>query len=791
MANSIIYNERKTEVREVRMKHGLAWKNGIIAVLLAAAAGLAALFGVLCGKSAAAAGSEWKTMRIQAGHAYTIRSDGGDFYFAFGRYNNRQDGELARLLYAIKEIDYEISAEASLYAFTETPENVAAGAVGAGSGMLVEEADSGSLASVPFLTSTYTAYGLLPYKDPAGETVNFLARTGINDYTQKTFGEEFEDKGMYGLYFRGVTLQTTVLVLGCMAGEAAFYYGEGVTVTDTAPGIDAEVELQNAEEVQPDELLAGTILNGELSFIPFTPAVSQNENEVYTFENIEVNGAATENYVLQSDGADTYLYIELAGGDTVSVNYGKQSVTFGEPAVYDLIDVAEKKEISFDEIADSELVVGNIPNTADTAFRFRFQTPVLPSGKGWDASLIVKFSVFNSNVSFWSNFGFIVSFWQDTVRILTGEEVELAKTTTAADVKPNTTIGVEIGIKKGYDEAGVYKFDRVYVKVNDSQVVYYDDYVRNPLGSGIVGPYLDQTFADVAAGERCVISNWDPVWEILSAPVEGVTQGGDKFVQPGESARIVFTELPGYELVSVRFGGQDVTGDLTGDGNVKTLITPAVTADTSLEYTVAAETVGVTFEAPVPALEESSVPGEVPYGSGASLSFTLKTGYTVKKVTANGEDVTESVKIENGVFTLGLGALVQDTAVVVECEEKSFTLTAGEAEGASVNIVTPSVKAGGSGSFTVSPAEGRKLVAVYVDGRAVTAENGVYIVENMYADAVVTAETVAYTPEENTASQPEEDETGCNSAVFAGMPLLAAAAAGVAALLCRHKRNKR
>ena len=58
MANSVIYNERKTEVREVRMKHGLAWKNGIIAVLLAAAAGLAALFGVLCGKSAAAAGSE-------------------------------------------------------------------------------------------------------------------------------------------------------------------------------------------------------------------------------------------------------------------------------------------------------------------------------------------------------------------------------------------------------------------------------------------------------------------------------------------------------------------------------------------------------------------------------------------------------------------------------------------------------------------------------------------------------------------------------------------------------------
>ena len=44
MANFVIYNGRKTEVREVRMKHGLAWKNGIIAVLLAGAPGLNLVF---------------------------------------------------------------------------------------------------------------------------------------------------------------------------------------------------------------------------------------------------------------------------------------------------------------------------------------------------------------------------------------------------------------------------------------------------------------------------------------------------------------------------------------------------------------------------------------------------------------------------------------------------------------------------------------------------------------------------------------------------------------------------
>lgn len=750
----------------------------IFVALLYILSGICVYLGVSGIAASAEEAADYTALGLQNEAVYTLKSDGSPFYISFGRQEGRSSGEVARVSWVMSEIKTEADGteKASFGTFCSSKAEIASG-WGQDKAAADEE-------DVAYISVENNFYNLIVYKDGASSAADYIVRSGIYDYDQKSMGNYSDGAdSRYGFYFSGVKVEMTFLVTFVFASDFTLYYSEGVTVTECADKMNPppEVVFENASPVlnaSPYELLRHPIYNKKICFIPFMINVSDSETLVYYFDEVTLNG---ENYdsAVKRDGSAYYLVCALTSEDKLVVSCGSRIISFDEAEIYDLIDVSEKKSITFSELRRDDLVIGNIPNRPNTAFRFKYITP---SASSWSGGEINKFGIWTSNDSIWSNFGYIVTFYNNTVRILSGEEVEYASGSNI-NVKPNNTIETVIGLKKGYDEKGNYIFNRIYVEVNGAEVVHYDDYVRSTLGSAIVGPYLDS-----AAG-KCTIENAYDVYELADASrAEGITAGFARYVKSGGNAVVCFAESEGRRLSFVKLNGEDVTDRLAESGGVKILTIEGISEDCELSYGAEVAFCAVRVEETAGVSPE--YPSIVKYKGRAEILFTLKKGLVLSSVTVNGEDFTDGLNVENGVWRLMVPEVKEDMVVAPTTEEKSFSLSVEKADNAAVTLVTENVRAGTDGAFTVSPSEGYKISAVYANGEIMENTDGVYYVEFVYDDVRIKVETIRY--EEFVVPGGSVKKGGPGTGLIVGVTAGCIAAAGAVAavvIVIKKRRN--
>lgn len=706
---------------------------------------------------------------IRVGGTYTVETEGDAFFIGFSRRGGSfTSGQVASVCYVITDIEVDPAAEGEYAAFCQ-PGDLSDGVDTSFRNVIGSTVSSNDCAEG-------VIYNLLFFKSGETAQANAIMRKGYNQYTQLSYGL-FNDgaDSRYGLYYDGIPLKMTILVISVYSADAAIYSSEGVTVTAVDGDADADISAENAQvyladKTEPDfpYLVNRSVIGEGYSFIPYTVAQPDSETISYVLDSITVNGEdRTADFGVYEDGHVTFAVGLVPNGASVNIRYRQRIVSFDEVTVHDLIDVSGKPWIEFNELRNPSVVVGSIPNRPNNSFRFILN---IPSGS-WaskGATSIIKFGLFGNNNVMSSNQGYNIGFYAGRIRIASGVEEEFAN---VADerVANGARLLVEMGLKKGYDESGRYIFDRVFVKINGETAVYYDDYARQPLGSNIVGPLL----LDESA--RCSIENAGALYEVSvqSVPKE-IGVYGCGFVKEGENRDIVFLESAGFKITAVYVNGEDVTAQIVSERYRKVLSLQGVTQDSDITLRYE-ENVQCQVEI-LPGEDcRISAPLQILYGNTAEFVFTAETGKVISSVTVNGEDVTPNLVREGGKCILRVRA-TENLSVACTAQEKTFSVTVSQISGASVQA-PEKVAAGDTLEFTVLPAEGYKITSVTVNGEAAARTETGWAVQGVYEDAEICVAA------EQTAAFTESGGGGCTNTVSGISVVSAAIAAGAALVL--------
>lgn len=314
----------------------------------------------------------------------------------------------------------------------------------------------------------------------------------------------------------------------------------------------------------------------------------------------------------------------------------------------------------------------------------------------------------------------------ELVEFFTGSEIVLPVNVTAANAQVN-------GLEDAYKAGGIVTFTVVpeigyrvvKVAVNGEEVTLTE------------GRYSYQLKADEASADITVETE-----EIIIVPetkAENATVNGlSASYKPGETVQFTVTAAVGYRVVSVTANGEL----LTAEGG--TYSYALAEGDETLDIVIVTEEIIIVPETKA---ENATVGGisQQGYKIGEMLEFTVtaESGYSVVKVTVNGEEVTATA----GKYSFLVSENTSQIAIVVETAE-ILIVPQVQAQNAAVNGLKENYKIGETLAFTVSVDDGYKLVGVMVNGSTVAADGeGNYSYE-ITADVsainiVVTTQTVA------------------------------------------------
>lgn len=314
----------------------------------------------------------------------------------------------------------------------------------------------------------------------------------------------------------------------------------------------------------------------------------------------------------------------------------------------------------------------------------------------------------------------------ELVEFFTGSEIVLPVNVTAANAQVN-------GLEDAYKAGGIVTFTVVpeigyrvvKVAVNGEEVTLTE------------GRYSYQLKADEASADITVETE-----EIIIVPetkAENATVNGlSASYKPGETVQFTVTAAVGYRVVSVTANGEL----LTAEGGTYSYAL-AEGAET-LDIVIVTEEIIIVPETKA---ENATVGGisQQGYKIGETVEFTVtaESGYSVVKVTVNGEEVTATA----GKYSFLVSENTSQIAIVVETAE-ILIVPQVQAQNAAVNGLKENYKIGETLAFTVSVDDGYKLVGVMVNGSTVAADGeGNYSYE-ITADVsainiVVTTQTVA------------------------------------------------
>lgn len=314
----------------------------------------------------------------------------------------------------------------------------------------------------------------------------------------------------------------------------------------------------------------------------------------------------------------------------------------------------------------------------------------------------------------------------ELVEFFTGSEIVLPVNVTAANAQVN-------GLEDAYKAGGTVTFTVVpeigyrvvKVAVNGEEVTLTE------------GRYSYQLKADEASADITVETE-----EIIIAPQtegENATVGGLKDgYKPGETVTFTVTAATGYRVVTVTANGEKLTAE---GGTYSYKLSESAE---ELKIVVTAEEIIIVPEIQAPNATVGGI-SQQGYKIGETVEFTVtaESGYSVVKVTVNGEEVTATA----GTYSFVVSENVSHIAIAVETAEILIAPQV-RAQNAAVNGLKENYKIGETLAFTVSVDDGYKLVGVMVNDSPVAADGeGNYSYE-ITADVsainiVVTTQTVA------------------------------------------------
>lgn len=641
--------------------------------------------------------------------SYTIKSNGGSFWFSMSSVGNEY--ERARLSIALFDlINKNIDEQASVSAFSATEADCKDNKIKNFSQLSNDQRK--------FLLSNNSVYNFILIKN--SQSFEMLYRKGAVSYINST-SSKLSDNEVYGLYFSNVKTEFSFLVNYLSDSNITFYYDENVECEICREQISPNINYENVELYTSSGILH-SVFNRKISFIPFIINKPISDKEIIDFNGIYINGEKLSESNIVNDTVN-YMIYKLKDGDNVNFSTAKFSVDYdyNNVQVHNLYEIAGCKEIAFNGLHQTS-PIGNIPNKVDNAVTFKLHAPV-----SWTAGKASRFGLFTNNYMLWSNFGYIFTFYQDTVEIKSGEEV-LLSSGKCQTLKGNSINMVEIGITKGYVE-GVYRFNRIYAKVGGELVVYYDEFdKRGSLGSAFVGPPLD--YLDAA----CSISDVRDYFEIKDiTQSNNIALDFDKYVQPNSTVRINIIEKEGCKLTNLYINDVDVTNLIKSDGNLK-YVEVNISQDSNIRYEFTTNNY-VSVSILEGANCSSNYEQKVLYNSNCEIKLFPRQGYFFESVLVNDVDYTDKLVCKDNVFVLSLPLLKADINVVLNMEEKEFAVKDGEHQNAEIVYAAKSIKSGKTLIFAVVLDNGYKISGIYVGPYKVKVnDDGTFYIENIYSD---------------------------------------------------------
>ena len=314
----------------------------------------------------------------------------------------------------------------------------------------------------------------------------------------------------------------------------------------------------------------------------------------------------------------------------------------------------------------------------------------------------------------------------ELVEFFTGSEIVLPVNVTAANAQVN---GLEGAYRAGdtvtftvTPESG---YRVVKVTVNGEEVTLTEAGYSYELKAGAASADI------VVETEEIIIV---PETEAENATINGLAAS----YKPGETVQFTVTAAVGYRILSVTANGEL----LTAEGGTYSY-TLAGNAET-LDIVIVAEEIIIVPEIQA---DNATVGGisQQGYKIGETGEFTVtpESGYSVVKVTVNGEEVTATA----GTYSFLVSENTSQIAIVVETAE-ILIVPQVQVQNATVNGLKENYKIGETLAFTVSVDDGYKLVGVMVNGSTVSADGEGHYSYEITADVsainiVVTTQTVA------------------------------------------------
>ena len=495
----------------------------------------------------------------------------------------------------------------------------------------------------------------------------------------------------------------------------------------------------------------------ELNFAAYTFIPTQNTQISATF-------IKDENFDADEDSVITvYDYYDLSGKDKVVVDQAKKMYIFGQ---------VEKTENVAVRLV---LGVGSAINTASGAQR--------------------QIGFFEESASpIWSDSGFeICMWWENTICFrFKGAANKQGFEDVYFDVPftPGGEVLIELGtFDIGNGKAMVYfKADNVLYLIREYDKSEYS------LSTAVGGLYVDSV-DDVATEDIYVRSAYETRSVAFAEDYSGKFNLDTSMVAEGRDINLVASA--GYTIGKITLIDEstlNVIGEFSGSditmlGNVYTIKVSELSAKGSqilvkLDYEYVENDVITTFDA-----DKITFVGDakVALGGNYSFSFTLNVGYTLISVTANGEDITNKLTVNNGEYSATVYGVNEDLEIVITANECRYSVSAEikqGADGATVTASASEVLAGESVTFTVVVEEGYSLVKVTLNGNEVFLNvDGTYVLDNVDSNVefVVEIEKDEQEIESSTDSEESSEESsgGCISSVnvftFVSLILLAGA----------------
>lgn len=711
-------------------------------------------------------GDTYYTQTINIGSHYRIESDGAPFYIAFDKI--RTTGETSRLSYIFDEISYDYadldkgglfvsdaSSVASSYDTLEYKSFLTAFREAYTADRSTAKWDDYCQDRASFMFKTGIFYSLLFYKGSEEEQTQAIIRDNVANYMQGSLGNYDDTKelnGRYGYYFDGAKITISFLATFLFGYGCTLYYQDGVTVTcdeeTVSPTIEAEdYEIQNGDLGDPG---SRPFYNRSLCYIPFLKK-PEAEDTIVKFDHIEINGEKRDDVAFRQDGSRYFIATKLSSEDTVKIITTKKIIREDKNVtIHDLYDVSGQTEMVFNELRQASLGLGNIPNEVNNAFRFVLNTPKI-DGSAWVGERQTKFGIWTSNSSLWSNFGYIIRFSQGVVSILTGEEITLARAESSS-ITSRSSLLVVIGLTKVSNETGRWFANRVFVDVNGTRVAQYDDdSERKSLGSLITGPYIGEAGGEVSFEDY----RKDSLLKVSDLSNETHVKASlPSYVLKGEDLNASFVLDDGYKFNSFLVNGADALSQLVYSDGVYSLDLLDISSAIDISYTLISDVhVSLSLEGEAIDTTYDSFPL---YGSRSVIKFGMKEGKVPSSVMVNGLESVSSLERSGKVFSLKLLPLTEDTKIVITGVDKQYSvaLSSEEGEHASIKLSSSSVLAGGSLSFEVILDDGYLLAGVSIDGAAtLSSSNGIYYLDEVYGDVIISLETKKEESETITPSQ--------------------------------------